>query len=175
MLLSFCRCQLRQIHHASINTATYVLGGRLWQGIWRVSWSPTRYLRSLWLWRCVLWRYGWLLTNLGQLRWINDWIIQWRRYRYHQWWQLIDILVTFLEIKVPVIMSVATTNTIWTWHDEWNMSLCWCCAHAILFVDGQKKVIANFFARQLKSFLSFSTRNKIDYEFFCLNIIKIRL
>ena len=34
---------------------------------------------------------------------INDWIIQWRRHRYHQWWQLISIWVTFLAIKAPVI------------------------------------------------------------------------
>ena len=36
----------------------------------------------------------------------------------------------------------------------------------ILFFDGQQKVRANFFARQLRSCLSFSTRNKTDYELF---------
>ena len=130
--------------------------------------------------RSVLWRSGWLLTNRGQLMWIYDWIIQWMRHRYHRWQQLIAIWVTVLAIKTPVItMShslpnlivtfptfVATTNTLWTWHNQCNMSL-WCyCLPVILFVDVQKKVRANFLARQLQSCLSFSTRNKIDYELF---------
>ena len=36
----------------------------------------------------------------------------------------------------------------------------------IFFVDGQKKVRAKFLARQLQVCLSFSTRNKSDYEIF---------
>ena len=36
--------------------------------------------------------------------------------------------------------------------------------HVTLFVDDQQKVRANFCALQLQSCLSFSTRNKIDYE-----------
>ena len=34
--------------------------------------------------RSVLCRSGWLLTNRGQLIWIDDWIIQWRRNIYHR-------------------------------------------------------------------------------------------
>ena len=36
----------------------------------------------------------------------------------------------------------------------------------ILFVDGHQKVRSNFLVRQLQSYLSFSTRNKIDSELF---------
>ena len=158
MLLSLCLYQLRYIHHASINIATSILGGRRWHGIWRISWSPTRYWRSLQLMRFVLWRTGWLLKKRGQLRWINDWIFQWRGHRYHRWWQLIILLVTVLAIKAPVIMNsrslptlivpystfVPTNNTLWTWYDECNMSLWWCCVPIILFVDGHQKVRAIF-------------------------------
>ena len=214
--------------------ATSILGGRRWHGIWWIWWSLTSYWRILRLWRCVMWRYGWLstnrrqlrwindqiiqwrrhmhhrllqlislwvnvlaikakvitgsvlwrvgwlLTNRGQLRWINIWIIQRRRHKYHQWWQLVAIWVTVIAIKSPVITRsfslptlivpcstfVETTNTLWTWHDEYNMSLWWCCVPVILFVDGHKRVRANFLAQQLQSCLSFSTRNKIDYELF---------
>ena len=112
MLLSLCRCQLRHIHHASINIATSVLGGLRWQSIWRISWSRTRYWIILWLWSCVLWRAGWLLTNQGQLRWINDWIIQWRRHRYPFWWKIIALWVTALEIKAPVVPSSCSLPTL---------------------------------------------------------------
>ena len=61
------------------------------------------------LWSCVLWRSGWLLTNRGQLSWINDWIIQWRRHRYHMWWQIIALWVSLLSIKAPVI----TRSVLW--------------------------------------------------------------
>ena len=128
-----CQCQFRHIHHVSINIATSILGGRRWNGILRIIWSPTRYWRSLWIWSCVLWRSAWLLKNRGKLKWINDQIIQWMRHRYHQRWKLIALWVTVLAIKAPVITSVATTNSLWTWHDEYNMSLCWCCVHVILF------------------------------------------
>ena len=232
ILLLLCQCQLRHINHVSINIATSILGGQRWHGIWRIRWIPTRYWRSLWLWsfvlwkagwmltnrghmgcinnwiiqwrrhsyhqwwklidlwvtalaikapvitRIFLWRSGWLLTNRGQLRCIDDWIIQWRRHRYHWWWQLVAIWVTFLVIKatfitrysllptliVPCSAFVATTNTLWMWHDEFNMTLWWCCVHPILFVDGHQNVRANFLAQQLQSCLSLSTRNKIDYE-----------
>ena len=191
MLLSLCRCQLRNIHHAFINIATSIIVGRRWHGIWRIRWILTMYWRNLWLWRCVMWRSGWLLTNRVNMRWINDLIFQWRRHRYHRWWQLIALWVNFLAIKEPVIMRsvmwragwlltnrgqlmwiddwiiqwrrhrynqwyqiiaiwvttltikapvitrscllptlivpcftfVATNNTLWTWHDECNMSL----------------------------------------------------
>ena len=98
-----CRCQLRHIKHASINIVTSILGGQRWHGIWRIRWSPTRYWRSLWLCCCVMWIDVWLFINLGQLRCINDCIIQWRSQRYHWWWQLIALWVTFLSTKVPVI------------------------------------------------------------------------
>ena len=143
MLLSLCWCQLWHIHHASINIATSIIGGRLWHVIWRIIWSPTRYWRSLQLWCCVLWRYGWLLTNRGHLRWINEWIIQWRSHSYHRWWQLPAPWVNVLAIKSPVITIVETTNSLWTWHDECSMSMWWCCVHVILFVDVQEKVRAN--------------------------------
>ena len=217
MLLSLCRCQLKQIHHGSINIVTSILGGRRWHGIWWIRWSSIRYRRRLQLLRCVLWRDVWLLKNRGHLRWINDWIIQWRRYRYHRWRKLIDLWVTVLAIKSPVITGrvlrrsgwlltnrwhlswinnwiiqwmrhmyhwrwklialwvtvleikspfikrscslptlivpcstfVATANTLWTWHDECNMSLWWCCMPVILFVDGQQKEGAKFLARKL--------------------------
>ena len=148
------RFQLRHIYHASINILTSVLFEWQWHGILWISWSPTRYLIILQLWRCVLWISGWLLTNQGQRRWINDWIIQWMRHRYHQWWQIVDLWVTFLSIKAPVITRscslttlifpcsnfMATTNTLWTWHDEWNMSLWWCCVPLILFVYRQRRM-----------------------------------
>ena len=185
-------------------------------------------VRSLRLWSCFLWRAGWLLTNRGYLRWINYWIIQWRRHMYHRWWQLIALRLTFLSIKSPVIMrsvlwragrllknlgqmrwvddwiiqsrrhrylwvtvlaikasviirtcllptmifpcstSVATTNTLCTRHDEVNLSLWWCCVPVILFVGVQQKVRAKFLAQKPHSYLSFSIRNKIDYDIFVL-------
>ena len=201
MLLLLWQCQLRHINHAFINIATSILGGRGWHGIWRIRWSPTRYWRSLQVWSCVLWRSGWLLThrghlmwvndliiqwrrhryhrwwqlialwvnvldikapvitrsvlwragwlftNLVQLRWIDEWIIQWRRHRYHQWWQLVALWVTVLYVKSLVIMRssslptlivscptfVVTANTLWTWHDECYMSLWWYCVPVIFF------------------------------------------
>ena len=112
----------------------------------------------------VLWRSGWLLKNWGQLRWIDDWIIQWRRHMYHWWWKFINIWVNALVIKGLVITStcllpipivpcsnfVATTNTLWTWNDECNMGLWWCCVPVILFVYGQQKVRANFLAQRMQ-------------------------
>ena len=137
-------------------------------------------LRYCPLTRSVLWKSGWLMTNWGNLRWIYDWIIKWRMQRYHQWWQHVALWVTILAIKAPVITRscllhtlivpcstfLATTNTLWTWHDECSMRFWWCCVPVNLFVYSQKNVGAKFLARQLQSCLSFSTRNKIDYELF---------
>ena len=166
-------------------------GHMRWINDWIIQWRRHRYQRwwqliALWvtvlaikatvITRSVMWRSGWLLTNRGQLRRINDWIIQWRRHSYHRWWQIISIWVTLLAIKemvitrsrslptliVPCSTFVATTNTLWTWHDECNMSSWWCCVPVILFVDGHQKVRANFLEWKLQSCLSFITRNKID-------------
>ena len=147
-MLSLCRCQLRHIHNAYKNIETSILDGRRWHGIWWISWSPTMYWISLQLWRCVMWRAVWLLTYWGQLRLINDWIIQLRMHRYHWWWKLIALLVTVLSIKAPVIMGrcslptllvpcstfVATTNTLLMWKYEWNISLWWCCVPVIFLL-----------------------------------------
>ena len=108
-MLSLWRCQLRHINHAFINISTSILGGRRWHSIWRIGWIPTRYWGSLRLWRCVLWRSVWLLTNRRQLRWIHYQIVQCRRHRYHRWWQLISLWVTVLSIKAPVI----TRSVLW--------------------------------------------------------------
>ena len=166
-----------------------------WIDDWIIQWRRHRYhqwwkIITVWvtflelkapvMTRSVLWRAGWLFTNREHLRWIDDWIIQWRRHMYHWWWQVIALRVNVLAIKalvitrsrslptliVPCSTFVATTNTLWTWHDECNMSLWWCCVPVILFVDGQQKVRAKFLALELQSCLSFSTRNKIDYEIF---------
>ena len=121
------RYQVRHINHTYINIVTPILGGQLWHGIWRIRWSMNRYWRSLLLWFCIICRYGWLLTNWRQLRWINYWIIQWRRHNYYRWWQLIDHLFTVLDIKSPVI----TRSFLWRsgrlltnwghlmWIDDW--------------------------------------------------------
>ena len=86
--------------------------GRWWHDIWRVRWSLTRYWRSLRLWRCVLWISGWLWTNREQIRWIDDWIIQWRRHSYHWWWQFISLWVTVLVIKASVITRIRLFHTL---------------------------------------------------------------
>ena len=70
------------------------------------------------------------------------------------------------DLIVTCYTFVVTTNTLWTLYDEYNMSLWLCCVTVIFFVDGQQKVRANFLARHMKSCLSFSTRNKIEYEIF---------
>ena len=143
-------------------------------------WFTALYIKAPVITRSVMWRARWLLMNRGQLRWIDDLIIQCSRHRYHRWWKIIALWVTFLAIKSPVITRscslptlivpcstfVATANNLWKWHDECNMSLWWCCVPVILFGDGHQKVRAKSFARQLQSCLSFSTRNKIEYEVF---------
>ena len=212
MIFLLWRCQLRHINHASINIATSIIGGWRWHGIWRVRWIPTWYWRSFQLVCFVMWRAGWLLTNRGDLRWINyliypcrshryhqlwqliyiwvtflavkvlvisrsalwragllltnpwhmrwidDWIIKWRRNRYHWWWQLFALWVTVFEIGSPIIMRslslptlifpcstfVATTNTLWTWHDECNMSLWWFCVPIFCFFMAIKRWEPNF-------------------------------
>ena len=151
---------------------------RWWQLI--ALWVTEIAIKALVIMRSVLWRSGWLLMNWGQLTRIDDWIIQWRRKRYQRWWNFVALWVTVIAIKAPVITRscslptlifpyctfVATANILWTWHDECNMSLWWCCVPVIFFVDGHQKVWAKFLARQLLSCLSFSTKNKIDYELF---------
>ena len=97
---------LRHINHAFINIAASAIVGRRWHGIWKIRWSPTGYWRSLQLMRCVIWRSGWLLTNREQLSWINDWIIPWRKHRYHRWWQLIALWVTVIAIKALFITII---------------------------------------------------------------------
>ena len=67
---------------------------------------------------------------------------------------------------VPCSTFVVTTNTLWTWHDECNMSLWWRCVPVILFVDVHQRVRAKILALQLQSCLSFSTRNRVDYDIF---------
>ena len=137
-------------------------------------------MKALVITMSVLWRAIWMFKNRGQLRWIYDWIIQCRRHRYHQWWQLVALWVTVLAIKasvitrisslptliIPCLTFVATTNTLWMCHNECAMSLWWCCVPDILFVSGHQNVRANFLAWQLQSSLSFSTRDKIDYVLF---------
>ena len=147
-----------------------------WINDWIVQWRMHRYhqwwqliaiwvtflaIKELVITRSVLWRTGWMLTKRGQLRWIDDLIIQWRRQRYHPWWKLIALLVTVLAIKSMIIKKscslptlifpcftfVATNNTLWTWHNEWNMSLWEFCVPVILFVYVQQKVRANFLAQ----------------------------
>ena len=127
-----------------------------------------------------MWRSGWLLTKQGQMIWIDDWISQWRRHRYHRGLQLVALWVTVLAIKAPVITRsrslptlivpcstfVVTTNNLLTWHNECNMSLWWCCVPVIFLVVGHQKVRANVLVQQLHSCFSFSTRNKIDYNIF---------
>ena len=76
------------------------------------------------------------------------------------------IVTKLATLIVTYSAFVDTNNTLWTWHDECNMSLWWCCVPVAFFVYGHKKLRANFLARQLQSCLSFSTRNKIDYEIF---------
>ena len=113
MFFLLYRCQIRHINHASINIATSISGGRRWHGMWWIRWSPAGYWRSLQLVSCVMWRSGLLLTNLGNMRWNNDWIIQWRRHRYHQWWKISAIWVTFLGIKAPVIPKSVLWRSGW--------------------------------------------------------------
>ena len=113
MLLWLFRCQLIHINHASINIATSVIGGQRWHSIWHIRWIRIRYLRNVWLWSCVMWRSGWLLKKRGQLRCIDDWIIQWISHRYHRWWQLIALWVSVLDIKALVI----------TWSVLWRAGL----------------------------------------------------
>ena len=112
--------------------------------------------------RSVMWRPGWLLTNRGQLRWIDDWIILWKRNRYHRLWQLVALWVTVVAIKAPIITRIRSPPTLivpgstfvappktplGTWHDEYNMSLWWDCVPVIVFVNVHHKVRAKFLAR----------------------------
>ena len=123
---------------------------RWWQII--VLWFTLLAIKAPVIMRIVLWISGWLFRNQGQMRWIYDLIIQCRRHMYHRWWKLIALWVTVLAIKATIIRSscslptlihpcstcVAITNTLWTWHDECNMSLWWCYVPVVLFVVDQK-------------------------------------
>ena len=131
---------------------------QLWQLI--DLWVSVNAIKARVITMSVLWRAVWLLMNQGQLRRIDDWNIQWRRHMYHRWWQFVDIWVKVVAIKplvitrscllpaliVPCFTVVVTINSLWTWHDECNMSLWWCCVTVILFVDVHRRVGANFFA-----------------------------
>ena len=75
---------------------------------------------------------------------------------------------TLPTLIVPCSTFVATTNYLCMWHDKCNMNLWWCCVPIILFVCGHQKVRDNFLALKMQSYLSFSTRNKIDYDIFVL-------
>ena len=94
---------------------------------WIIQWRRHRYhwwWQIIYLWvtflaikapvitRSVLWRSGWLLIDRGQLRWIGEWIIQWRRHRYHRWWQLVVLWVNVLDIGAPVIMRSRSLPTL---------------------------------------------------------------
>ena len=195
-----------------MNIVNSIIGGQWWHSIWQIRWSPTRYWRSLKLMCCVmwrsvwllanqgkpswindwiikwkrhryhrwfqliyiwvtvlaikalvitwsvLWRSGWLLTNRGQLNWIDDRIFQWRRQRYHRWWQLVAIWVNVLPIKAQFITRgrslptmifscstfLATTNTLWKWNYECSILFWWSCVPVILFVDVHQKVRSKF-------------------------------
>ena len=49
-----------------------------------ISWFTVLAIKAPVITRSVLRRTGWLLTNRGQLIWIDDWIIQLRRNIYHR-------------------------------------------------------------------------------------------
>ena len=139
---------------------------RWWQLI--AIWVNVLAIKALVIMRSVMWRAGWLLTKLGQMRWIDGWIIQFRMHRYHQWWKIVALWVTSLAIKARFITRsssfpnlivacstfVATTNTLWMWHDECNMSLWWCCV-PVIFFDGHQKVRANFFGATIAVMFEF--------------------
>ena len=70
-----------------------------WFNEWIIPWGKRRYHRwrqliAIWvnaiaikeffITRTVMSIPGWMLTNRGQLRWIDDQIIQWKRNRYHR-------------------------------------------------------------------------------------------
>ena len=163
----------------------------MYQQWWKIIsiWLTVLEIKSPAITWSVLWRAGWPLTHWGQLWWIDDWNIQFRKRMYHCWWQIISLLVTSLANKVPAKMRsrslptlivpcstfVATTSTLWMWYDECNMSLWWCCVPVVSFVDGYQKVRAKFLAQRLQSCLSLRTRNKNWLRTFCLNIILIRI
>ena len=69
-----------------------------------------------------MWISGWLLTKRGHLRWIDDWIIQWRRHRYQRRWKIISLWVTVFAIKSPVITRVfcEDLDDCWQTEDNWD-------------------------------------------------------
>ena len=106
MLFSLCRCQLRHIHHASINILISIIGWWWWHGIWRIRRIQTGYWISLQIMCGVRLRSGWLLTNRGQLSWFKEWIIPWGKLRYHWWRKLIAL-------------GVLTNRRHLRWIDDW--------------------------------------------------------
>ena len=84
-----------------------------------VAWYLTDQVKSEWILKklashalCYVKIYR-LLTNWWQLMWINDWIIQWRRHRYHRWWKIIPLWVTVLDIKAPFITRSVQWRSGW--------------------------------------------------------------
>ena len=59
-----------------------------------------------------MWRAVWMFTNRGQLRWIDDWIIQWRGHRYQRWWKFVALWFTALAIKAPFITRIRSLPTL---------------------------------------------------------------
>ena len=95
---------------------------------WIIPWGKHRYHRwrqliSLWvnvitikafvITRTVRLRPGWLLTNQGQLSWINEWIIPWGKRRYHRWRQLIALWANVIAIKAFFIKRTVTWRPGW--------------------------------------------------------------
>ena len=98
-----------------------------WIKNWIIQWIRQRYYRwwqiiALWVTvfaikapvttGSVLWKSTWLLTKWGQLRWIDDWIIQRRKNVYHRRWQLVALWVNVLEIKTPFITRSRSLPTL---------------------------------------------------------------
>ena len=90
-------------------------------------WVTVLTIKAPFIMRSIMWRSGWLLTNQGQMSWINDWIIPWRKHRYHRWWQLIALWVTVIAIKALVITRSVMWRPGWLlknrgqmrWIDDW--------------------------------------------------------
>ena len=144
-----------RVHLSCINDLIIQCRRHKYHWLWQIIsiWVTVIYIKAPVITGSVMWISGWLLTNRGQLRWIDDWIIRYRRNRYHCLWQLVALWVTAVASKasvititcslptliVPCSTFVATTNTLESWHDEYNMSLWWNYVLVILFVDWPSK------------------------------------
>ena len=127
-----------------------------WVNYWIIRWRRHRYhrwwqiisllvsslaVKAPFITRNVLWRAGWLLKNRGQLRWIDDWIVQWSRHRYHRWWKFVTLWVTILSIKAPVITRncllptlIVPCSTLWRLTIPFGrgvMNLIWVCGGVV--------------------------------------------